>query len=335
MGGIFICYRRTDSGPYAGRLRDTLTNRFGADQIFRDLDGIHPGERFAQVIDQALTACDVLLAVIGPTWLSMVGADGTRRLDDPKDYVRREIAAALERDDVVVVPVLIGTTAMPLGVELPAVLAGLTERHGLRLSDENWDDQMAHLVRTLEPVVQRSAPVTAHPAAPPQPTPTPASWSGSARPQPPSPSSSASARRPTASLSVAAVAVIVLAAALGFTAVRAFGGSSSKKGEGSGGGNTTIFRPYGPDTCRIPFVWREARPTDHVCVTSERRQETLTDNNLAASRWVSGAFGAHTCTSGYVWREAYLGDEVCVTPTARSYAAEDNALASTRLESSR
>ena len=45
MGGIFISYRRGDTSPYAGRLSDTLVNRFGPDSIFRDIDGIAPGER--------------------------------------------------------------------------------------------------------------------------------------------------------------------------------------------------------------------------------------------------------------------------------------------------
>lgn len=230
MGGIFICYRRADSGPYAGRLRDTLTHHFGADQIFRDLDGIHPGERFSQVIDQALTACDVLLAVMGPAWLSMAGDDGGRRLDDPKDYVRREIAAALGRDDVIVIPVLIGATPMPRPVDLPDVLAGLTERNALRLSDENWDDQMAHLVRTVEPVVQRTDPPPAPVRVPPQPSPSP---SPSLAPGP------AATRRPTAVLAVAAVTAVVLVAALGFGAFKANGGSSSKGGGSGADGNAT------------------------------------------------------------------------------------------------
>ena len=52
MGGIFISYRREDSGPYAGRLRDTLSNHFGAEQVFRDIDSINPGERFPRMIEQ-------------------------------------------------------------------------------------------------------------------------------------------------------------------------------------------------------------------------------------------------------------------------------------------
>lgn len=165
MGGVFISYRREDSGPYAGRLRDALSNRFGPDHIFRDLDRIGPGERFPDVIERAVVSCDVLLAVIGPTWLSVRDKGGSRRLDDPEDYVRQEVAAALQRDDVLVIPLLIGSVPMPSRDELPAALADLADRNALRISDELWDDQLARLMRTLEPVVARAAPLPYAPVA--------------------------------------------------------------------------------------------------------------------------------------------------------------------------
>ena len=94
MGGIFISYRREDTGPYAGRLRDKLSSHFGASQVFRDLDRISPGERFPRVIERAVGSCDALLALIGPSWSDAVDEDGQPRLADPKDYLRIEIAAA-------------------------------------------------------------------------------------------------------------------------------------------------------------------------------------------------------------------------------------------------
>ena len=97
MGGIFISYRREDSELYAGRLRDTLSHHFGAEQVFRDIDTIDPGELFPRVIEQAVGSCDALLAVIGPTWLAVRDEAARRRLDNPNDYVRLEIAAALGR----------------------------------------------------------------------------------------------------------------------------------------------------------------------------------------------------------------------------------------------
>ncbi|WP_214411727.1 hypothetical protein [Sphaerisporangium fuscum] len=87
---------------------------------------------------------------------------------------------------------------------------------------------------------------------------------------------------------------------------------------------------FGADTCLEGYVWREARPSDHVCVTSATRNQTRADNAAAASRWTSGAFGPHTCVNGYVWREAFTGDDVCVTSAVRSQAAADNRQAADR-----
>ena len=88
----------------------------------------------------------------------------------------------------------------------------------------------------------------------------------------------------------------------------------------------------GPDTCQQGYVWREARPSDHVCVTPEVRNRTQWDNEHAKLHVNpnGGAYGPDTCRSGYVWREAYEGDHVCVTATTRAQAAADNKAAKGR-----
>ena len=90
---------------------------------------------------------------------------------------------------------------------------------------------------------------------------------------------------------------------------------------------------YGPDTCIQGFVWREANPNDHVCVTPAVRSQTAQENQLAASRRDpnGGPYGPDTCLQGYVWRDAFEGDHVCVTPDIRDEAANDNAAAASRM----
>src|SRR5215471_14154139 len=95
-GGVFISYRRQESSGITGRLYDRLAGRFGDDQVFMDVDTIALGVDFTQVIAQAVSNCTVLLAVIGPGWLTATDEDGQRRLDDPDDIVRVEIHTALE-----------------------------------------------------------------------------------------------------------------------------------------------------------------------------------------------------------------------------------------------
>src|SRR5215510_9889012 len=78
--------------------------------------------------------------------------------------------------------------------------------------------------------------------------------------------------------------------------------------------------PSRSDTCKQGFVWREARPSDHVCVTPQTRAQTAEDNRLAASRIDPNnrAYGPNTCKQGFVWRDAFPGDVVCVTGQTRT-----------------
>ena len=94
MGGIFISYRRDDSQAWAGRLYDALRRTFGPTRVFRDIDTLEAGVDYAEAIEQWLAKSDVVLVVIGPRWLTAADPNGRRRLDDPDDLARLEVAAA-------------------------------------------------------------------------------------------------------------------------------------------------------------------------------------------------------------------------------------------------
>jgi hypothetical protein len=89
------------------------------------------------------------------------------------------------------------------------------------------------------------------------------------------------------------------------------------------------MQPVSKDACLQGFVWREAVPHDHVCVTPQTRAQTALDNRLAPTRVnaTDHRYGPDTCVVGFVWREAVPNDHVCVTAEVRSRAAEDNKLA--------
>jgi hypothetical protein len=89
---VFISYRRDDSGDYAGRVHDRLEREFGSDLLFMDVDAIPLGANFTKVLREEVARCDVLLALIGANWLDARNEDGKRRLDNPSDYLRIEIA---------------------------------------------------------------------------------------------------------------------------------------------------------------------------------------------------------------------------------------------------
>jgi hypothetical protein len=150
MGGIFISYRRQDAPGYAGRLYDSLAAHYGDQRIFMDIGAIQPGQDFTQRIDEALSSCDVLLAVIGPQWCTITDAGGSRRLEDPEDYVGLEVRTALTRPDVKVIPVLVGGGRMPAREEIPPGLADLRKRQALELSEARWRYDVERLIATLE-----------------------------------------------------------------------------------------------------------------------------------------------------------------------------------------
>ncbi len=149
MAGIFLSYRRDDSGGHAGRLADDLKQAFAGDQVWRDIEAIEAGADFVDAIGKAVSSCNVLLAMVGPRWLDAKNSAGNRRLDDPSDFVRLEIATALERG-VRVIPVLVGGAAMPAEPALPEVLRPLARRQAHELSDKRWDYDVGQLFGAIE-----------------------------------------------------------------------------------------------------------------------------------------------------------------------------------------
>jgi hypothetical protein len=157
MSGIFISYRRDDEAGFAGRLADALASAFGADNVFRDIEDIHPGQDFVLTIEKQLKSVDVMLVMIGPAWLT-ISRNGIRRLDEPDDFVRREIQAGL-RSGKMVLPVLLDGASMPAEEDLPPAIGALARRQSFVLSDTAWSSDVARLVELIKsffPVRRRS-----------------------------------------------------------------------------------------------------------------------------------------------------------------------------------
>jgi formylglycine-generating enzyme required for sulfatase activity len=149
MSQVFISYRRDDSADVAGRIYDRLVQCYGRDNVFKDVDDIPLGLDFRQVIGEAVGRCQVLLAVIGRQWLDIAGPSGGRRLDDPNDFVRQEIEAALRRG-IPVIPVLVNRAAMPAEGQFPESLQPLAFRNGIAVRwDPDFDHDMDRLLNSL------------------------------------------------------------------------------------------------------------------------------------------------------------------------------------------
>jgi hypothetical protein len=150
---VFISYRRDAGAGYAGRIADTLVEHFGEDKVFRDIDSLEPGLDFAEAIERAIESSEVLIAVIGKNWLTATDAAGQKRLENPDDYVRTEIATALKRN-IRVIPLLIQGAAMPSARELPDDLAPLSRRNAFEIHDSSWRDDIRRLVTALERAIK-------------------------------------------------------------------------------------------------------------------------------------------------------------------------------------
>lgn len=174
MSGIFISYRRSDSAGHTGRLADDLGNHLDHQALFRDIEAIEAGVDFVQALERAVSACTVMLVMIGPNWASATTADGQKRLFQAGDFVRMEIEAALGRD-IRVIPVLVGDAQMPGPGEVPESMAALLRRNAYSISDRRWQYDVTQLVDILVKIPgvagRKNAPAAPAQALPPSPPP--------------------------------------------------------------------------------------------------------------------------------------------------------------------
>jgi len=145
---IFINYRRDDSIATAGRLRDRLAQAFGARHVFMDVDNIPAGVDFHAHLDAQITACDVVLVLIGPRWLNSTDEKGQRRIDHSEDFVAAEIAAALG-SQIRVIPVLIDGARMPSAEELPERLRPLIRRNAVEIRNTQFGSDIQRLLEKV------------------------------------------------------------------------------------------------------------------------------------------------------------------------------------------
>jgi WD40 repeat protein len=150
-GRVFISYRRQDTGTLANWLADYLASRIGSSRVIMDVDSIEPGADFAEVIEQAVGSSDVLLALIGPDWLTLSDYTGDRRIDNPDDIVRLELETALRRD-LRVIPVLVEGARMPSRSDLPESLSSLARRNAIELRPGSLSEDGGRLAVALETV---------------------------------------------------------------------------------------------------------------------------------------------------------------------------------------
>ena len=147
---VFISYRRQDSRYQARLLYDALCELIPEDHVFMDIDSLQPGDEFRSLLRRWVDSCDVLLALIGTTWLDSIDpTSGERRLANPNDLVRLEIASALARG-ISVVPVLLDGASVPSSDQLPDDLKPLSERQCVVIEYRTFDSDARELLLALQ-----------------------------------------------------------------------------------------------------------------------------------------------------------------------------------------
>jgi CHASE2 domain-containing sensor protein len=145
---FFISYRRSQNTWQARDIRKELARRYGESRVFMDASSIDYGESFPDRIASAIRGCSVILGLIGPHWLEPT--PGSRRIDDPDDWVRRELEAALERREALLIPVLLDGASVPAAEDLPESLRGLAMRHAVVIVGDDLATDIDNLLRSIK-----------------------------------------------------------------------------------------------------------------------------------------------------------------------------------------
>lgn len=269
---IFISYRRDDTEGEAGRLFDDLVRAFDGDTVFMDVDGINPGVDFRKAIDENVSGCGVLLALIGPKWATITNEAGERRLDNANDFVRLEIATALQRN-IAVIPVLVHEAKMPHPEHLPENLKDLAYRNSVELSHPRWNSDVQLLIRALQRYVAPGSAQdkeTVHATVPVQlPAPSP-----SAVREPSTP-------RRFPALGIGVIAAVVLA--LGIVVWFVFHGSGKQTPDGSRGNPVATDQkpqPMAPAPSVIPATKPAVQNAPSPLEGTWINPEPITQNGL-------------------------------------------------------
>ena len=138
---VFISYRRADSAEAAVHLQATLAQRFGAEAVFRDQTGLRPGQDFPRELEQAIQRSTAVIALIGRRWAGLADKSGRTRLDEPRDFVRRELETALAHSKSIL-PVLMDGATMPKASDLPKSLKAMARLQAVVLP---WHETTAEL----------------------------------------------------------------------------------------------------------------------------------------------------------------------------------------------
>ena len=146
---VFISYRRADSSAASRWLYDAIQRTFGPHSVFMDTEAIRVSSEWPKAIQRGLQQATHLVAVIGAQWLRVADDYGRRRIDRDDDWVRAEIAHALQQRKRIL-PIVLAPDGMPRAEALPDEIEKLAYVQPFELRNDRWESDLNLLVRELE-----------------------------------------------------------------------------------------------------------------------------------------------------------------------------------------
>jgi pterin-4a-carbinolamine dehydratase len=146
---VFISYRRDDAGPDAIALSSAVRGLLGDEAVFMDTKSLAGGEKWPEILNEAVLGADTVLVVMGPDWIRIADEWGRRRIDQEDDWVRLELKTALENPGKRVIPVLVRGARMPPGDALPEQLRPLLARQAIEIRRDYWNHDVQLLLAQL------------------------------------------------------------------------------------------------------------------------------------------------------------------------------------------
>jgi len=143
VASIFFSYRKQgEDKPSSLRLADDLRAAFGEEAVFRDEKGLKFG-RFKDQLIRQVESCKIIIAVIGPTWISRI-----KDLHRDDDWVRRELEIGLERK-IEIAPVLVEGAIKPEKSDLPDSMGELFEFQFTTIHPRHWKTEVGQFIDDL------------------------------------------------------------------------------------------------------------------------------------------------------------------------------------------
>lgn len=122
---IFINYRHTDSQHFAEKLLPWLIMRYGINNVFMDYTSIPEFEKFQDFIKYKVLECDIMVSIIGPTWIDHIQQ---RQARGQTDFVVMELETAIAANKIIA-PICVDGARPPAAEDLPPTLRPILEMH--------------------------------------------------------------------------------------------------------------------------------------------------------------------------------------------------------------